>query len=187
MLVCSLVSLSYIHFADNTVYFFLSDLVWQVLKVYQEASGVLGNIDSSSIAKEACNVLCAGLNVFYPSVSERNQLLHRLLVEGSTISIYVVLHNINNYQHNISYRLNFCSIRGIYVMIIVSSFICKIHYTSEFVTGEHIWGLAYLRDLVLIEFSELLDSYTLDLENISNLRYLDLLKRTYVCQIDSVG
>ena len=147
-----------------------------MLKVYQEASGVLGNIDSSSIAKEACNVLCAGLNVFYPSVSERNQLLHRLLVEGSTISIYVALHNLNNYQHNISYRLNFCSIRAIYVMIAVSSFICKIHYISEFVTGEHIWGLAYLRDLVLIEFSELLDSYTLDLENISNLRYLDLLK-----------
>ena len=63
---------------------YFSELVWHVLKVYQEASGALGNIDSSSIAKEACNVLCAGLNVFYPSVSERNQLLHRLLVEGNS-------------------------------------------------------------------------------------------------------
>ena len=129
MLVCSLVSLSYIHFADNTVYFFLSDLVWQVLKVYQEASGVLGNIDSSSIAKEACNVLCAGLNVFYPSVSERNQLLHRLLVEGSPISFYVALHNRNNYQHDI--RLNFCNILGIYVMIAVSSFLPYVKYIMQ--------------------------------------------------------
>ena len=87
--------------------------MWQVLKVYQEASGVMGNIDSSSIAKEACNVLCAGLNVFYPSVSERNQLLHRLLVEGRTISFFsfhsiinMALHNINNYPLSSNYMLN---------------------------------------------------------------------------------
>ena len=41
---------------------------------------------SSNIQKEACRVLCAGLDVFYPDTSERNALLAMLLaeVDGST-------------------------------------------------------------------------------------------------------
>ncbi len=61
---------------------FVSDLVWHILKLYEDVADASHNISGSSVVKETCSVLHVGLNVLYSSAAERYKLLHCLLAQG---------------------------------------------------------------------------------------------------------
>ena len=49
----------------------------------KDISKATSNSTDVAIQHNVCEVICAGLSTFYPQVTDRHNLLHKLLTEGS--------------------------------------------------------------------------------------------------------